>query len=72
MKVVLYTSAGCHLCDDAKAALKALGVGYEERDAGDDEALRLRTPVIEADGVVVAEGDVTMASLRAALLPLGN
>lgn len=64
MNVVLYTSSGCHLCDQAKAALKALGILYTERDAGDDESLRLRTPVIEAGGVVLAEGDVTIATLR--------
>lgn len=67
MNVVLYTSAGCHLCDEAKAALRALGVVYVERDAGDDEGLRLRTPVVEAEGVVVAEGDITAASLRRGL-----
>lgn len=64
MKVVLYTSAGCHLCDDAKAAFRALRIPYEERDAGDDEGLRLRTPVVEAGGVVVAEGEVTVVTLR--------
>jgi glutaredoxin len=67
VNVVVHTSDGCHLCDQAKAALDALGIAYEERDAGEDSALRLRTPVIEAGGVVVAEGDLTAASLRRAL-----
>jgi glutaredoxin len=67
VNVVLYTSAGCHLCDQAKAALRALRVPYEERDAGQDAQLRLRTPVVEAGGVVVAEGDVTAATLRRVL-----
>jgi glutaredoxin len=67
VNVVVFTSAGCPLCDQAKAALRALGVSFSERDAGGNADLATRTPVIEADGVVVAEGDVTVGRLRRAL-----
>ncbi len=65
--VVLYTTPGCHLCDDARELLKATGVPFREVDASGDSTRFLRTPVIEADGVVAGEGEIDPALLRRAL-----
>jgi glutaredoxin len=56
--VTLYTRAGCHLCDDAKAVLAAAqrraAFDYEERDIDADPELRRlyneEVPVIAIDG----------------------
>jgi len=52
--VVLYTRAGCHLCEDAKALLLRHGLAPREVDIDDDPALASRyglcVPVIEIDG----------------------
>lgn len=56
--VVLYGRPGCHLCDDARAALVALRAELpftlEERDIEADDALHRRylerIPVIALDG----------------------
>ena len=52
--VVLYSSAGCHLCDRARRVLAAEGVAYEEVDITDDPELEARyrewLPVVEIDG----------------------
>jgi glutaredoxin len=62
--LVLYTSEDCGLCDHAKEALTALGLTYEEVLVSDDHAYRLRTPVLEAGGHIVAEGQIDAAVLR--------
>jgi glutaredoxin len=67
--VVLFTSERCGLCDRAKDALARLGVPFEEIEVGDDHPYRLRTPLIERDGSVVAEGEVDDVSLARALGP---
>ena len=71
MRVVLVTRAGCHLCDDAEALLRQLGVEPELADVdSDDELFRLydwRVPVVLVDGAVVAEGRVTRERLEPAL-----
>ena len=59
MRVVLYSRAGCHLCDDARAVLLAEQArspfDLEEIDIEpSDELLReygVRIPVVEIDGV---------------------
>ena len=52
--VVLYTAAGCHLCEQARAVLDDEGVAYDEVDiAGDpglEAAYREWLPVVEIDG----------------------
>jgi glutaredoxin len=67
VEVVLVTRQGCHLCDQALALLQDLNLQPELRDVdADDELYRLydwRVPVVLADGVVVAEGKVTRATL---------
>jgi glutaredoxin len=69
--VVLVTRQGCHLCDEALSALKALGVEPELRDVDADDALYAlydwRVPVVVADGRVVAEGRIDRDGLRKAL-----
>ena len=71
MAVELVTREGCHLCEDAAAALRALGIPVTARDVdADPELLRLydfRVPVVLRDGQVMAEGRITVDSLRALL-----
>jgi glutaredoxin len=66
VRLVLYTSQNCGLCDHAKEALASLGATYEEVLVPDDHPYRLRTPVLERDGIVVDEGRITAGSLRRA------
>ena len=53
-RVVLYGRTGCHLCDDAKAALARLGVPFTEVDIDTDPELTAEygdlVPVITVDG----------------------
>jgi glutaredoxin len=55
VSLVLYGRAGCHLCDDARAALERVGHPFEEVDIEADDALLARylerIPVIALDGV---------------------
>ncbi len=71
MKVVLVTREGCHLCDEALAALRALGVEPELRSVDADEELFAlydwRVPVVLVDSRVVAEGQIDRETLRKAL-----
>ena len=67
MKLVLVTRQGCHLCDQALAALRSLGHEPELADVdADDELHRLydwRVPVVLLEGRVVAEGKITADQL---------
>ena len=65
--LVLFTSENCGLCIKAKEALAFLGLGYQEVLVADDHPYRLRTPVIEQAGRVVAEGMIDRVILRRAL-----
>jgi glutaredoxin len=71
VEIVLVTRQGCHLCDEALAALRSLGVEPELRDVDADEQLHdqydFRVPVVLADGRVVGEGKVRRDDLRRAL-----
>jgi glutaredoxin len=57
-RLVLYTRAGCHLCDEAKAALdritSATGVSWTEIDIAGDRHLTAEhgdlIPVLTVDG----------------------
>ena len=64
--LVLYTSENCGLCDHAKETLAGLGLRFDEVLVPDDHAYRLRTPVLEAGGAVVAEGQIDDKALRRA------
>jgi glutaredoxin len=74
-RVTLITRVGCHLCDDAAAALSQLRAeldfGYEEVDVDSSEALRgaygEHVPVILVDGREHGYWRVEPARLRAAL-----
>jgi glutaredoxin len=54
MQVVLYTRAGCHLCDDALDALRRHGLSPRLVDIDAEPGLRERynecVPVVEIDG----------------------
>ena len=71
MAVVLVTRSGCHLCDQALAALRELGIEPEQRDVDADEQLHQRyewrVPVLLVDGEIVAEGKVDVQAVRARL-----
>lgn len=73
--ITLYTRAGCHLCEAAEEVVRSV--------AGDSADLRLvdidsdaelldrytvRVPVVEVDGVEIAEFEVDPRQLAAALL----
>jgi glutaredoxin len=53
-RLVLYGRPGCHLCDDARAALERIGAAFEEVDIEGDDALHRayleRIPVVTLDG----------------------
>jgi glutaredoxin len=53
-RVVLFTAAGCHLCERARGVLDAEGVAYDEVDVTGDPELEARyrewLPVVEIDG----------------------
>ena len=66
-KLVFYSSENCGLCEHARDALAELGMSYEEIEVPDDHPYRLRTPVVEWDGVVLAEGQITAAGLKRSL-----
>lgn len=75
MQVTLYTKAGCHLCDEARAHLEDLAADHpftlDEVDIRTDPALferyRYRIPVIAVDGAERLEGRIDAADVRALL-----
>jgi glutaredoxin len=75
-QVVVYSRPGCHLCEEALAAIVALrGEGHDfelhEVDIESEDALfkRLleRIPVVEVDGQIVSELVLDEEALRARL-----
>jgi len=74
-RIVLYTKAGCHLCDEARAHLEDLAADHafelDEIDIRTDSALferyRYRIPVITLDGVEQLEGEIRAADVRGLL-----
>lgn len=70
--VILYSKAGCHLCDDARACLDDVAADVpftlDEVDIRRDDALferyRYRIPVIVVDGEERLEGRVDCTSVR--------
>jgi glutaredoxin len=69
--LVLYGRPGCHLCDDARAALQRIGHPFEDVDIeADDELLRRyleRIPVVALDGEELFDHFVDEVALRARL-----
>jgi glutaredoxin len=64
-RVVFYTKPGCHLCEDARGLLDGWRVDYDVIES--DPRYDLRVPVIEVDGVVVAEAPIDERVLARAL-----
>lgn len=66
--VILYTRAGCHLCEDAKDLLLRHGLSPAEVDIDQDPELRARydqcVPVVVVDGVERFRGRVNEVLLR--------
>lgn len=66
--VVLYTRAGCHLCDDAAELLRAHGLAPQLIDIDADPVLRAAhhewVPVVEIDGVIRFRGRIEPVLLR--------
>lgn len=72
--VTVYTRLGCHLCAEAEEVVTRLARGRAEvrlLDIDADPALTdrytVRVPVVEVDGLEVAEYQVDVAVLRRAL-----
>ena len=79
-EVVVYSRPGCHLCEEAIAAILALHEeGYRfslhEIDIESDELLLRRhlekIPVVEVDGVVASELVLDQVGLRSRLDTVG-
>lgn len=66
--VILYTRAGCHLCDDVKSELGRLGIAPTEVDVDSSAELRALhghwVPVVEFDGKIRFRGRVDPILLR--------
>jgi len=63
-RIVLYSSDGCELCDDARALLDLIGEPFAVRH---DPAFAARVPVIAVDGRIVTEGRISERAVRRAL-----
>jgi glutaredoxin len=74
-RVVLYTRRGCHLCDDAEAALARHGLSHVLVDIDADAELQQRytncVPVVEIDGKERFRGRVNEVLLRRLLAKQG-
>lgn len=78
--VTIYTRPGCHLCDEAKAAIEASGCdgecSLEEVNIDEDPALRERhgndIPVIFINGVKVFKHRVDPSEFRRKLRRLAR
>ncbi|GHF57341.1 glutaredoxin [Deinococcus metalli] len=59
-ELILYTRAGCHLCELAEEHLRALDFRYRPVDVDHDAALRAHygddVPVLTLDGRTLAKG----------------
>jgi hypothetical protein len=63
-RIVLYTKAGCTLCEEARAQLDAWGEPY---DVAEDPRYAFRVPVVTVDGRIVTEGRIRMGAVRRAV-----
>jgi glutaredoxin len=70
-RLILYTRAGCHLCEDAEALLRRLGYEVALIDVDADPTLQARygeqVPVLVVDGRAVLSGIIGEPALRRAL-----
>jgi glutaredoxin len=71
-RIVLYTRAGCHLCDDAQQLLLTHGIVPECIDIDADPDLRERfdtcVPVVEINGKIRFRGRINPLLLRRLLV----
>lgn len=75
LTIILYSKAGCHLCDEARGYLEELAADHEidiqeidiRRDPDLFERYRYRIPVIVVDGVERLEGRIEEADVRSLL-----
>ena len=74
LQVMLYSKAGCHLCDEARGHLEDVAAAYDDmvidevdirRDADSSSAIGYRIPVIVVDGVERLEGRIEAADIQA-------
>lgn len=72
--ITLYTRAGCHLCEAAEAVIRDVAGGIADirlvdidADPALTERYTVRVPVVEVDGVEIAEFEVDRRQLVAAL-----
>ena len=67
-RITLYGRPGCHLCDDARAALERVGEPFDEVDIESDDALLKRylerIPVVAIDGQELYDFFVDEQDLR--------
>ena len=75
-RMVLYARPGCHLCDEARAALERIGHPFEEVDIERDDALFMRMleriPVVVVDGEEVSELGLDEEAVRARIARVGR
>ena len=75
-RLVLFGRPGCHLCDDARAALERIGAPFTEIDITGDDALHAayleRIPVVTLDGEELFEFFVDEPALRGLLGKVGH
>jgi glutaredoxin len=78
LHVTLYSKAGCHLCDEARAHLEEVAETHDDieidevdirRDPELFERYRYRIPVIVVDGVERLEGRIEAAEVGALVSP---
>ena len=74
--VTLYGRPGCHLCDDARAALQRIGHPFEEVDIESDDELLTRylerIPVIALNGEELFDYHVDEDALERRILYRGG
>ena len=68
MKLELVTRSSCHLCEEALAAIRSVGIEPVLRDVDSDQDLfdryDFRVPVILIDGELALEGRITAQTVR--------
>ena len=75
VRVIIYSKPGCHLCEEAKAAIQAAGCdeeyAFEEINIETDPDLlrryRFEIPVITIDGVEVFKNRVSSEEFKKAI-----
>jgi glutaredoxin len=75
-EVLLYTRAGCHLCDDALGILRSHGLAVRTINIDDEPELKLKydecVPVVVIDGRERFRGRIDEVLLRRLLRGRGN